>query len=339
MFMKPLQYLQIIMKTIRHVRTSKDVFLNYFGLNQTCRVTCRNGLDLGTWAKEDYQLLEIILTLCILSEYGFEVRRTKTGVSINNIEFKLPSRRGAILNLLRLIVTLNPVRLYQDSTNAYITLTYKGRELIFQCDQSFGLFGTLWEIFGECEYCGIDVEGRYILDIGAFVGDSSVYFALQGAKKVYAIEPNPYLFPILTNNIRINMLDDTIYPYNLAMSDSNGNLEFFIDKFSYARSGIYKWGEGSPEEVIRVPVIDIVEFLKDHTVDVIKVDCEGCEYSVVPRLIESGYIQNIEAIILEVHKIGNYAPRELVSVLKQHGSITTKRRDDRTLIVTFYNKR
>lgn len=212
MFTKSLHYIRILFKTIRHVRTSKNVFLNYLGLTQTCRVVCRNGLDLGTWTKKDYQLLEIIPALCILSEYGFEVKRTTTGVSVNNIEFRLPSRRGAILNLLRLIRTLNPVRLHQEGTNVYITFPYNGKEVIFQCDPSLGLFGTLWEIFGgECEYCGIDVNRKYILDIGgAFVGDSSIYFALQGAKKVYAIEPNPYLFPILVDNIHLNKLDNVI---------------------------------------------------------------------------------------------------------------------------------
>ncbi len=131
-----------------------------------------------------------------------------------------------------------------------------------------------------------------------------------------------------------------LYAYNLALSDLNGNLEFFIDKFSYARSGIYKWGgEDSSEEVIRVPVVDIARFLREHPADVLKVDCEGCEYSVIPRLIDSGYIKNIEAMILEVHKIGNYVPMELVTLLKQHGLVATKRRDDKTLIVSFYNKR
>ncbi|WP_430515267.1 FkbM family methyltransferase [Pyrococcus woesei] len=45
---------------------------------------------------------------------------------------------------------------------------------------------------------------------------------------------------------------------------------------------------------MKVPVVDIIKFLENHPADIIKIDCEGCEYSIIPRLIESEYIQNIK---------------------------------------------
>jgi FkbM family methyltransferase len=33
-----------------------------------------------------------------------------------------------------------------------------------------------------------------VINIGAFVGDSTIYFAVKGAKRIIAIEPHPKAF-------------------------------------------------------------------------------------------------------------------------------------------------
>jgi len=38
----------------------------------------------------------------------------------------------------------------------------------------------------------VDVKNKSIVDIGAFVGDTAIYFAIKGAKKVVANRAPPW---------------------------------------------------------------------------------------------------------------------------------------------------
>jgi len=40
---------------------------------------------------------------------------------------------------------------------------------------------TILEVFEFGNYEGIDVNGKVVIDVGAFVGDTAIYFALKGA--------------------------------------------------------------------------------------------------------------------------------------------------------------
>lgn len=43
--------------------------------------------------------------------------------------------------------------------------------------------------------------GRVVIDIGVFIGDSSIYFALRGAKRVIAVEPHSEAYKKTVENI------------------------------------------------------------------------------------------------------------------------------------------
>ena len=61
------------------------------------------------------------------------------------------------------------------------------------------------------DYDSVDYRGRVVVDVGAYVGDSSIYFALRGAKKVYAIEPDRDAYSELLVNIELNNVGDRSY--------------------------------------------------------------------------------------------------------------------------------
>jgi len=44
-------------------------------------------------------------------------------------------------------------------------------------------------------------QSKSVVDIGAFVGDTAIYFAIKGAEKVIAIEPHPGAYEELAENI------------------------------------------------------------------------------------------------------------------------------------------
>jgi len=51
--------------------------------------------------------------------------------------------------------------------------------------------GDLADVFGSEEFKSMNFLNKIVLDIGANIGDSSIYFATLGAKKVMAVEPFP----------------------------------------------------------------------------------------------------------------------------------------------------
>jgi len=74
------------------------------------------------------------------------------------------------------------------------------------------MYGPIIETFHYGEYEPLGVEGRVVVDVGAFVGDSAIYFALKGARKVIAIEPHPSAFVEMLDNIKLNNMEGVIGP-------------------------------------------------------------------------------------------------------------------------------
>ncbi|MDQ3977179.1 MAG: FkbM family methyltransferase, partial [Thermoproteota archaeon] len=70
--------------------------------------------------------------------------------------------------------------------------------------------GDLFNIFYEKDYNFLPVKDRVVIDIGANIADSSIYFAMTGAKKVIALEPFPKNFEVAQKNITLNGFTDKI---------------------------------------------------------------------------------------------------------------------------------
>jgi len=66
------------------------------------------------------------------------------------------------------------------------------------------------EVFDFGNYEGVDVDGKVVIDVGAYVGDSAIYFALKCAKRIIAVEPHPGAYAEMLDNIRLNNLEGVI---------------------------------------------------------------------------------------------------------------------------------
>ena len=75
-------------------------------------------------------------------------------------------------------------------------------------------------------------------------------------------------------------------------------------------SGSSVYRHGKQKEAIHFQ--DVVAFFAEHgigRVDLLKVNIEGGEYEVMPRLIESGLITRIHSIQIQYHKLGPHSER------------------------------
>ena len=83
---------------------------------------------------------------------------------------------------------------------------------------------SILEVFDFGSFEGIDVGNRVVIDAGAFVGDSAIYFALKGAKRIIAVEPHPGAYAEMLDNIRLNNLEDVIIPINAGLAGKPGKV-------------------------------------------------------------------------------------------------------------------
>jgi len=69
-----------------------------------------------------------------------------------------------------------------------IELEYQNRRIYFYYDTNKQLNNTIRlinEKFIEGQYKWLDVKGRDVVDVDANIGDSAIYFALKGAKRLH----------------------------------------------------------------------------------------------------------------------------------------------------------
>jgi hypothetical protein len=77
----------------------------------------------------------------------------------------------------------------------------------------------------EIYYLGFNLTNWFVLDIGAFVGDTALYYAKRGAF-VVAVEPLPNNYETMMKNLSLNPdLKPRIVPINVAVAGEDG----FID--------------------------------------------------------------------------------------------------------------
>jgi FkbM family methyltransferase len=163
-------------------------------------------------------------------------------------------------------------------------------------------------------------DGWYVLDVGAGIGDFSLYAAYGNPNtKVYAYEPFLESYQILVRNINLNGFEN-IQPVNSALWRESGILR--LDISSGEPLQIMSMDPGEDVDVqgaVKVKAISLAGVFDQHGIDhfdIIKLDCEGAEYEILMNT--SGEIFNkIDRIIMEYHDIDEtYHHQKLASFLK-----------------------
>lgn len=122
-----------------------------------------------------------------------------------------------------------------------------------------------------------------IADIGAHMGYYSVKFglALAGTGRLYAFEPNPEIYPVCAENLKINGLDSIASLHKYALGDREETARLTIPESNMASAnlvGDQEFGKGYD-----VKVVTLDGFLPENeTLDLIKLDAEGFE----PRILD-----------------------------------------------------
>ncbi|HCN84407.1 MAG TPA: hypothetical protein DIT07_12420 [Sphingobacteriaceae bacterium] len=173
---------------------------------------------------------------------------------------------------------------------------------------------TFFGIFLKKDYGDIKPDS-IVIDIGANIGVFSLYAALSGAKKVYSFEPSKEAFQILCKNIELNNLKDVIIPFNKAVS----SVDDLTIKFPVSSSPYNKIDNkiDDDEDYLEVKTISLKSICDENniqTIGLLKLDCEGAEFDILPNIDELS-LAKIEEVKMEYH----VDPKELIIFLEKKG--------------------
>jgi FkbM family methyltransferase len=139
--------------------------------------------------------------------------------------------------------------------------------------------GDLFNIFYEKDYDFLPVKDRVVIDIGANIADSSIYFAMSGAKKVIALEPFPKNFEIAQKNITLNGFTDKIELLNAGCC--GGQSKDMVLDASANGVGCQTMQSSLGSNIHFYSLRELVDKYNIDSPAVLKLDCEGCEYDII----------------------------------------------------------
>lgn len=151
-------------------------------------------------------------------------------------------------------------------------------------------------------------KGDIVVDCGANIGEVTQYFVNRGAK-VYAFEPNPYAFKVLSGRFEGN---NNVICINEAVSDHEGEGKLFFHemaesdqvKFSTGSSMVSDKNNVNEGKFVNVKIIDLSDFVDSlpSVPKVLKIDIEGEEDKVLNKMIDNGTVSGIPYVFVETHE-------------------------------------
>lgn len=206
-----------------------------------------------------------------------------------NITFQRYRRIFNVTSALRLMIVKQGsqlIRVYSRELGQEITLRRNTSDL-----------EVAMQILENRDYAiNVDFEPRLIVDAGANIGISSLFFAKRfPSATIHAIEPDPENFDLLRANCRgvpnIVPHQAALWPRRTALSVKDAKAEKWM--FSFRESP----GNGLTEAIT---MSDVIQLAQPGVVDILKLDIEGGE----KELFSNGaskWLPLVKIIIIELH--------------------------------------
>jgi FkbM family methyltransferase len=179
-------------------------------------------------------------------------------------------------------------------------------------------------------------EDKVVVDVGMYIGDSSIYFARKGSKLVVGLEPSSPSFGLAKENISLNNMEGSVIPLNCALSSTEGEATLAVSSHnpnenSIAAENVARWAAFDSREKTRTITLEgVMEQFGLKRIDFLKINCEGCEYDVIEN-ISANTLEKINELRVSFHD----GPREIgrkltncgftVEVSEIHRTLTARR--------------
>ena len=199
----------------------------------------------------------------------------------------------------------------KDEKGSYIDFEYKNQKCKFYGVVENGkiINGDLVGTFFREDYMFLNLENSTVIDIGANIGDTAIYFCLNKAKHVIALEPFPFSYKYALFNATANNFNEKIELLNAGYGqDSEVNVE---DRKVNGSSLLETSNSG-----IKTNIYSLRSLLNKYKLNdniLLKMDCEGCEYNLLKEPID--ILRKFKRMEIEFH----YGYKRLEYRLKEAG--------------------
>jgi FkbM family methyltransferase len=140
--------------------------------------------------------------------------------------------------------------------------------------------GEIWEPFLDPVYERYLPKDGVFVDVGANYGSQCIRLAGK-CKKIYAFEPQKFIYDCLIETIRLNEITN-IEAFNVGLGDRATRLETFQGPQSHLAYGTFQasssWLREDSNGSIECKTLDSFNLGK---IDLIKTDCQGYDYKVL----------------------------------------------------------
>jgi FkbM family methyltransferase len=153
--------------------------------------------------------------------------------------------------------------------------------------RAFLLFSGRWEETETRLFSSLVKEGMTVVDIGANVGYYTLLAArLVGPKgRVYAFEPSPGNFALLSRNVEANGYKNVIL-IPKAVSNRSGTASLRIDRASSGGHSLSNFRGGADSIEVETISLDDYFACRSETIGVLKMDAEGAEVAILDGMSE-----------------------------------------------------
>lgn len=210
------------------------------------------------------------------------------------------------------------------------TLPIPGGRVAMPRENMTGLMVSIYEVFIQKEYERyrdyIPSRKDVVVDVGAYVGLWTIHVARQvgGAGRVVAVEPNPYVFSQLERNVAINGFKNVAVSRR-ALGDREGSVEIYGEAKESSLASMYRdrvelYLAEEKISAMTAKMTTLDGLLEEHSLgraDIVKIDAEGAELSILEgarRSLDSG---SIGRLIVEVHQ-DRCSNQQVADLLRSH---------------------
>lgn len=177
-----------------------------------------------------------------------------------------------------------------------------------ECDVQLG---TVWPWNSKTDVARrftVPHDALLIVEVGGNVGeDVGEYSRRYPNAQIHAYEPIPQLATSLRNNFASNP-KITVHGFGVSDTDTTATFTFSTGNRpgheGESSSGVNTTVAGTP---VQVQLRDVNAVLSEvraaagRNPDVVSVNCEGCEYAVLRRMAETGWLQVVRYVQLSWH--------------------------------------
>jgi len=159
-----------------------------------------------------------------------------------------------------------------------------------------GPYDSIWIYLFEITHGVYDwnFNGKVVLDVGGFCGETAVFFASQGAKKVIIYEPVPEHQKFIKENMIRNNIEAEIHEEGIGEKDGTETIRCWEVNPGFGL-------ERKEKKELKVKIRSVTDVIETSGADIGKFDCEGAEASLLN--VPESTLRKIDFYIIETHSL------------------------------------